>query len=469
MNGLQLHLPRLNTGLRRTRVKPKTVGNPPGAFAAWLSAVTPSYSWDWPHLRYIRAALDEVTAGHINRLMIFCPPQHGKSQMTTIRYPVWRLEREPTLRVIVGCYNQTLVNRFSRQARKLAESRMTLDRERRAVEEWQTAQGGVFRAVGVGAGITGQGGDLIVIDDPVKSREEAESESYRDRCYDWYSQDLYTRQGPNAAIILIMTRWHESDLAGRILASEEGPSWTVINLPALAGENDPLNRQPGAALCPERYDEAALHERRTVLGSYAFAALYQGSPTPPGGGMFKREWFDVTGAAPAQATRIRAWDRAATDKDGDYTVGLLMAKDGDNVFYIEDVVRGQYSDLAGEKIIAQTAATDAARYPNVVTWLEQEPGSSGKMVAQMTVHALAGYNVKAERSTGDKATHAAPFAAQCEARNVKLVRGAFNAALLEELASFPYGSHDDQIDAASLAFAKLTLQPIRRTGGVYQG
>jgi predicted phage terminase large subunit-like protein len=438
-------------------------------FDKWLPQVTPSYEWQVAHLQHIRTALDQVTSGAIDRLMIFCPPRHGKSAMTTIRYPVWRLAKEPDLTVIIGAYNQTLANRFSRQARKIAATQVALDPERTAVEEWLTVQGGGVRAVGVGGGITGTGARLIMIDDPVKSREEAESATFRDRVWDWYTDDLYTRREPNAATVLIQTRWHEDDLAGRILASEDGPNWAVVNLPALAAESDPLGRQLGAALWPDRYDELALAQIRSVLGTYSFEALYQQRPVPPGGGMFKREWFEIVGAAPANAQRIRAWDRAATDQDGDYTVGLLMAKDADNVFYIEDVVRGQFSDLAGEKIIAQTAAGDTARYPNVVTWMEQEPGSSGKMVAQMTMRALAGYTVKAERSTGDKATRAAPFAAQCEARNVKLVKGAWNAAYLEELAGFPYGAHDDQIDSSSLAFAKLTLERIRRTGGAYHG
>jgi predicted phage terminase large subunit-like protein len=451
--------------LRRSPTARQTI--PP--FDRWLAETTPTYTWSWPHLRYIRAALDQVTEGRIDRLMIFCPPRHGKSEMTTIRYPVWRLERQPDLRIIVGAYNQHLANRFSRRARRLAESRLALDRERKAVEEWQTAAGGVFRAAGVGGGITGQGGDLIIIDDPVRSREEAESEAYRERCWEWYSNDLYTRREPGAAIILIMTRWHEADLAGRILTSEDGPNWTVVNLPALAEAGDPLGRQPGAALCPDRYDEPALAQIRSVLGTYAFSALYMGRPVPAEGGMFKREWFDVVGAAPKAAQRVRAWDRAATERDGDYTVGLLMARDGDGQYFVEDVVRGQYSDLAAERIIAQTAETDAARYGNVAIWLEQEPGSSGKAVAQMTIRSLAGYSVRAERSTGDKVTRAQPLAAQCEARNVKLVRGAWNGAFLEELSTFPYGSHDDQVDAGSLAFTKLTLTRTQRTGGSYQG
>ena len=268
MVGPTLNLPKFNTGLRfaTAQAKPKSV--PP--FDAWLAQVTPSYSWDWPHLRYIRAALDEVTALRINRLMIFCPPQHGKSQMLTVRYPVWRLEREQHLRVIVAAYNQTRANEFSRDARRIATERFALHPERSAVEEWQTLLGGSFRAVGVGSGVTGRSGDLVVLDDPVKSREEAESQTYRERVYEWYRSDLFTRLQPQSSLILIMTRWHADDLAGRILASEEGPGWTVVNLPALAESNDPLGREVGAALCPQRYDEAALAERRTVLGSYAF-------------------------------------------------------------------------------------------------------------------------------------------------------------------------------------------------------
>jgi predicted phage terminase large subunit-like protein len=386
--------------------------------------------------------------------MIFCPPQHGKSTMTTVRYPVWRLEREPSLRVIVGAYNQTLANRFSRQARKIALERFALDGQRAAVEEWQTAAGGVFRAVGVGSGITGQGGDLILIDDPVKSREEAESQTYRDRVWDWFSQDLFTRQGPNAAIILIMTRWHEDDLAGRILASEDGPNWTVVNLPAVAEENDPLDppRLVGAALCPDRYDETALAERRMVLGSYAFSALYQGSPIPHSGGMFHREWFDIVGAAPIEATRVRYWDKAGTEGAGDWSCGVKLARDREGVFYIEDVVRGQWSALARERIMRQTAEMDGG---DVTVGVEQEPGSGGLESAQNSVRNLAGFSVYAEKVTGEKQVRAMPFAAQCEARNVRLVRGAWNQAWLEELASFPYGSHDDQVDASSGAFARL--------------
>ena len=204
---------------------------------AWLKIVTPAYHWDWNYSQYIQSRLDAVTAGDLNKLMVFLPPRHGKSELCTIRYPVYRLERNPAQHMIVGAYNQMLANKFSRRALKIAATRFNLNTQRHAVEDWETEEGGGLRAVGVGGGITGQGGDLVIIDDPIKSREEAESVVYRDRVWDWYTNDLYTRQEPGCALVLIMTRWHKDDLAGRILASDDGPNWTVINLPAEAEDS----------------------------------------------------------------------------------------------------------------------------------------------------------------------------------------------------------------------------------------
>jgi hypothetical protein len=280
---------------QRRRRSAVTAASP--SFAQWLSIVTPSYTWHWQYLQYVQAQLDRVTTGECKRLMLFLPPRHGKSEMTTVRYPVWRLERDPSLKVIIGAYNQILANKFSRKARRIAEQRIPLARDRAAVEDWETASGGGVRAVGVGGGITGQGGNLIVIDDPVKSRDEAESLAYRDRVWEWYTDDLYTRLEPGGSIILIMTRWHDDDLAGRILASDTAVDWTVISLPALAESNDPLDRDEGEPLNPERYDTAALLDIKQTLGSRSFTALYQQTPIPAEGGMFKRSWWKYYTAA----------------------------------------------------------------------------------------------------------------------------------------------------------------------------
>jgi len=426
-------------------------------FGAWLPRATPGYRWDWPHLRLVQEHLAAVADGRCRRLMVFMPPRHGKTELVTIRYPVWRLKQNPGCRVILGAYNQTLANKFSRKARRLAVTEVGLSKERAAVEDWETAPGGGMRAVGVGAGITGSGGDLILIDDPVKSREEANSPAYRERVWDWYTDDLYTRLEPGGAIVLIMTRWHTDDLAGRILASEDAGNWTVVNLPAEAEAGDALGRAPGAALCPERFDLARLAEIKTVLGSWAYAALYQQRPAPAEGGMFKREWFAIVDALPAGCTFVRWWDKAATAKGGDYSAGVLLARAADGRFYVADVQRGQWSSDERNRVMAQTAALDAMRRQgsSLEIWMEQEPGSSGKESADLSISQLAGHAVWAETSSGSKEVRAQPLAAQCEAGNVRLLRGAWNAAYIDELTSFPFGANDDQVDASSGAFNKL--------------
>jgi predicted phage terminase large subunit-like protein len=251
------------------------------------------------------------------------------------------------------------------------------------------------------------------------------------------------------------TRWHEDDLAGRVIANaaESGESWDVLNLPALAEGSDPLGRRPGQALWPERFDEVDLARIRATLGSYYFTSLYQQRPAPAEGDIFRRSWFSVVDAHPATADRVRYWDKAGTEGGGAHTAGVLMSR-VDDLYHIEDVVRGQWSALEREMVIRQTAEADGK---SVAVWVEQEPGSGGKESAEATVRNLAGFIVHAERVTGDKVTRARPFAAQAEAGNVRLVRGGWNAAFLDEAITFPNGKFKDQIDAASGAFNKLAV------------
>jgi predicted phage terminase large subunit-like protein len=272
----------------------------PTDFKAWLKAIAPTMTWDWKYQQLIYEKLNDVTTGKTKRLMIFLPPRHGKSELVTVRYSAWRLRQDPKLNIILGSYNQRLANRFSRKVRITWEDAFQIEngqlkmenetaskapfsnsqlsiinsplpagdstdrsqeggrapavfptsqlsiinsqlpslrRRLNTVSEWETGMGGGVRAVGVGGGITGFGADLIIIDDPVRSRAEAESKTYRDKTYEWFCDDLYTRLEPNASIILIQTRWHEDDLAGRLLkdSEEEGAEqWEVISLPALA-------------------------------------------------------------------------------------------------------------------------------------------------------------------------------------------------------------------------------------------
>ena len=277
---------------RSDRQQPSANSQQPSGFAAWLKHVSPNYTWNWRYQQYVYKHLERVTSGECKRLMIFMPPRHGKSELVTVRYAAWRLQQNPSLNIILGSYNQKLANRFSRKIRNVyaeSQERFTAETQRHrgspkqdtqdnqdtvdigsgdpkhpvypvksdsrrldvsavqtdpgfrpkranTAEEWETRMGGGVRAVGVGAGITGFGAKLVIIDDPVKSRAEAESPTYRNRVSDWFSDDIYTRLEPDAAVILIQTRWHEDDLAGRLLKDIEhgGEHWDVISLPALA-------------------------------------------------------------------------------------------------------------------------------------------------------------------------------------------------------------------------------------------
>jgi predicted phage terminase large subunit-like protein len=345
---------------------------------------------------------------------------------------------------------------MSRKARKIARTRLDLSPDREAVEEWETTAGGTLRAVGVGAGVTGHGAQLMMIDDPVQNREEADSLVYRDRVWDWYTNDLYTRLEPNGAIVAIMARWHEDDLAGRILASSDGPNWEVIRLPAEAEESDPLGRPIGEPLWPERFTADELADRKLVLGR-DYYALYQQRPQPREGEMFKRAWFEIVDAVPADAQRVRYQDKAGTSGGGAFTSEVLIAA-SKGIYYIEDVQRGQWGAAEREAHFRQSAELDRQAGKSVRYWTEQEPGSGGKESAEATIRNMAGFMIRADKVTGSKELRAEPMAAQAMAGNVKIVRGPWNAAFLDEITSFPSGMLRDQVDAASGAFNKLSAR-----------
>lgn len=432
-------------------------------FISWLEVTSPELTWHWPHLQHIRQHLDQITAGTLKRLVITVPPRHGKSEMGTIRYPVFRLQQDPAQRVVIAAYSQTLANTFSRKARRIAQDLLSLASDRKAVEQWDTIEGGGLRAVGVGAGITGLGANLIIIDDPVKSREEAESEAYRERVWNWYRDDLYTRLEPGGAVVLTMTRWHEDDLAGRILGSEDADNWTVVNLPAIAEEGDPLQREPGDALCPERYDIDALQDRRRVLGEYGFNALFQQRPSPPAGGLFKRSWWQTYRELPQLDRIITSWD--LTFKDGpntDYVVGLVIGQKG-ATFYLLDCIRDRLDITETIPAIVNTFN----RYKPVATVVEDK--ANGPAVISMLKSKIPG--LIAVNPQGGKFSRAAAISPMIEAGNVYLPeRSSWASALIEEAAAFPNAAHDDQVDALSQGLAWLRSRPaIATTAAVSYG
>jgi len=435
-------------------------------FPAFIRQANPLYQF-YRHIDNLHGFLQRVADGDIRRLMVFMPPRHGKSETVSRLFSAYYLLRHPEHWVGLTSYAEGLAFTLSRNARNNYErGGGALSQQAYAVSHWETGRGGGMWAAGVGGGITGKGFHLGIIDDPLKDAEEAQSETIRDKIKDWYQSTFSTRQEPDASIVVIQTRWHEDDLSGWLLEreSDEPEGWHIVCLPAIAEDLpdfptsctvEPDWRAQGEALCPERYPLERLRKIERRIGPYFWASLYQQRPAPREGGLFKRAWFEIVGAAPADAKRVRFWDRAATAGAGDFTAGVLVAhKDG--TYYIEDVQRGQWASGDRDKIIVQQAQLDAGRHAGGVTiGGEQEPGSSGVDAAKAFVRMLAGFAVYTTPSTGSKEQRADPLASQAQAGNVKIVRGAWNGAFLDEMCSFPAGAHDDQVDAASGAFNRL--------------
>jgi predicted phage terminase large subunit-like protein len=427
----------------------------PRGFNRFLNKANPLFEWEPEHLKEGRRYLDKVTKGEVQRLMIFMPPRHGKSEQTTIHYPAYRLLVDQQTKVIVGAYNHELACTFSRQARRLVSRfGFQFESDQNKQHEWFSVHGGGLIAVGVGSGVTGKGCSLCCIDDPVKSRQEAESPTFRRKVLDWYQNDLYTRLHPGAAIVLIMTRWHSLDLAGQLLeeANNGGEKWDVVSLPAIAEENDTLGRQPGAALWPDRYNVADFDRIKKAIGSYAFSALYQQRPSPRSGGFFRHDWLPISDRCDSSGLACRAYDTAATPGAGDYTAGVRMQRIGDR-YRISHVVRGQWSPAQRRTIQRQTAEIDGLQ---TIVHLAQDPGAAGVDQVEQDKINLAGFATVSARPTGSKEVRAMPFAAACEAGLVELERGDWNRAFIDELCSFPTGQHDDQVDAAADAFNYLS-------------
>lgn len=438
------------------------------SFHDFVGRVNPRYRW-YPYVEQLSAVLEQVASGDISRLMIFAPPRHGKSELVSRLFSAYYLYRYPGRWVGINSYSAELAYTFSRNARdNYQRAGGTLRTDAYAVKQWETGKGGGLWAAGVGGPITGKGFHLGIIDDPLKNAEDASSLVIRDKQWDWYNSTFYTRQEPNAAIILIQTRWHEDDLSGRIITSEidEPESWHVVHLEAVKDDTLPDypdtftllpdGRQPGEALNPDRYPSTKLEKIRNRIGLYFFGALYQQRPRPRDGDMFKREWFEIVHAVPHLERVVRFWDKAGTKDAGAYTAGVLMGR-ARGGYYVLDLIMGQWDASAREGVISQTLAADKAAYGHVVTYIEQEPGSGGKESAESTIRNNPGYSIIADRPTGDKATRAEPFAAQAGISNVKLLSGAWNSRYLDILTSFPKGTVKDPVDASSGSFLHLVI------------
>ncbi|MEO9191118.1 MAG: phage terminase large subunit [Acetobacteraceae bacterium] len=418
------------------------------------------------HHHLLLGLLNRVSLGEIDRLMVLMPPGSAKSTYASVLFPAWWFVQHPRSSVIAASHTADLAAHFGRQVRALIAEhsamlgyRLTADN--RAASRWQTSSRGEYFATGVRGPMAGRRADLAIIDDPIKSTGDAESATQRERLWDWYRSDLTTRLKPRGRVVLIMTRWHEEDLAGRLL-ERSGAEWEVIRLPALAEVDDPLMRAVGEPLWPEWEDREALDRRRSLVGERRWGALYQQSPRPVQGALFKVAHIEVVDAIPPGmlGPTVRAWDLAATvvrgGNDPDWTVGVKVLRDPSGRWVVLDIVRFRGSPGEVQQAIALAADVDGR---GVVIALPEDPGQAGKAQVSHLAKSLAGYNVKASRETGSKIVRATPLAAQVEAGNLALLRAQWNHTLIDELRDFPYGRKDDQVDALARAFHLLSDRP----------
>jgi hypothetical protein len=297
------------------------------------------------HHKLIAEKLEAIERGEIQRLMIFMPPRHGKSELATKRFPAWFLGRNPDKQIIQASYNSDLAKDFGRQVRNIFNERrfqnvfngVELAPDSKAADRWNTSKGGAYVAAGVGTAVTGRGADILIIDDPLKDREEAESESRRDLVWNWYTSTAYTRLQGMRAEILVQTRWHEDDLAGRLLEAEAkgGKKWEKLILPAEMSD--------GGALWPERFPIEVLREIKQTIGIRDWSSLYQQNPTPDDGTFFLKGWFQRHSVNPEKLHIYGCSDYAVTEGGGDYTEHGIFGVDAKGRIYQLDWWHGQTS------------------------------------------------------------------------------------------------------------------------------
>jgi predicted phage terminase large subunit-like protein len=434
----------------------------PLALTAWadraLGGLTPAR-----HHAKLLAMLEQVAGGEIDRLMVLMPPGSAKSTYASLIFPAWWLHRHPNSAVIAASHTAELASHFGRRLRNLVAEHCGalgygLARDNHAAHRFRTTRQGEYFATGVQGPLTGRRADLVLVDDPIKNHAEADSATARDGLWAWWRAELLTRLKPRGRMVLIMTRWHPDDLAGRLLATGE---WQSLRLPALAdSRDDPIDRTPGEPLWPEWEDAAALERKRRAVGPRVWAALYQQTPRPDTGALFHPTRIGTLDTAPAGLIGARAWDLAATaavqGRDPDWTVGVRLASDDAGRLIVLDIVRLRGGPHEVAEAIVNTAHRDGKAVP---VGLPQDPGQAGKQQVAWLTARLAGYRVSASPETGSKLTRAGPIAAQVDAGNVSLVRASWNAALIEELRDFPLGRKDDQVDALARAYALLADIP----------
>lgn len=452
--------------------------------------IYPPYKAD-PFHKDVSEWLNKVVTGEVMNLIIEAPPQHGKSMLVSHHLPSYWLAQHPDDPVLLTSYAADKAHDNSRRARSVLQTPQWTelfptvsgdDPGHWRAHDWGiTGNRGYVFAAGVGGPVTGHGFRLGLIDDPFENWEKAQSETTRRMVWEWWQGTFITRIWEHGRIVIIMTRWHEDDLVGRILQEEgvveDGGRWVRRRYPALVDsekdrDSDPLGREIGDALAPSRFSAKFLETVKTRVGPMVWNAEYQQRPTRPEGDFFKIGRVRIENTPPADICKlvqvdkdtpptpydlkrgVRFWDLAATavsreSRDPDYTVGTLVAEDKDGMWWVLDVVRARLDPEQVQQLVYQTAKLDGRRVKQVI---EQEPGSAGKTMVANYIRILAGMPCEGKSHAGDKAAWADGWAGQVNAGNVILLAAPWNKAWLVEHGGFPNARHDDQVDSAAGSF-----------------
>ena len=432
-----------------------------------------------PHHELIANKLEEVERGECKRLMIFMPPRHGKSELASRRFPAWFLGRNPNRNIIAASYNSDLATDFGREVRNIVNDNRystlfetELAGDSAAANRWHTEQGGAYVAAGIGTAVTGRGAHVLLIDDPFKDREEADSEIIREKKWRWYTSTAYTRLESDiepdviddddlwadlmvdinkgdakpfeGAIVLINTRWHEDDLSGRLIEQEAngGDKWDVLDLPAILPSGD--------ALWPQKYPIRRLEQIRKAIGERDWTALYQQKPAPDEGAYFQRSWFNSYDKPPKGLRIYGASDYAVTKDGGDWTVHMVCGVDPDDNIYVLDVWRKQELTDASVDAFCQLV-----KDWKPMMWAEdrdQIVNSIGPFMNKR-MRELKAYCRREQFALGrqDKPMRARAIQARSSMGNVYLPKEApWLSDFMGELLMFDAGKHDDQVDAFGL-------------------
>lgn len=441
-------------------------------FLPFLMSFEPTYIAGWVH-QDICARLEkferDVQDGLSPRLMITMPPRHGKSMICSQYFPAWYLGRNPQDEIIATSYSSSLAGRFSRSVRQIFRDPdmhslfpgAQLDPDAQSIETWMTLEGGSYTSAGVGGGITGKGAHVLIIDDPIKSAEDAESETYREMLWEWYVSTAYTRLAPGGGVLIIQTRWHHDDLSGRLLekgAEGEGDLFELVNYPALA-LHDEQYRSEGEPLHPDRYPFEALKMIRRTVGPRVWSALYQQQPTEDSGSYFKAEWMRYYDKPPPldELQVYAAWDLAIGQREhNDFSVGTVVGIDVHHDVWVLDQIAGRWN--AKEIVERILDLAELWRPTQVLIEKGHIDMAIGPFLTQRQMER--GLNWVAFKSlpTGrrDKQARARGIQGMFQTSRVKLPKyGGWVDKFVQELLTFPFGKHDDRVD--SIAWIGLYL------------